>query len=77
MITWDQFFVQDGQELTLDTEYERQVIKEIKGSDAVISLYSDESAIVYYELESYVFILTADDFNFDDICLMLENIGKK
>ena len=76
VITWDQFFIQDGQELTLDTEYERQVIKEIKGSDAVISLYLDGSAIVYYELESCVFILTADDFNFDDICLMLENIGK-
>ena len=77
MITWDQFLIQDGQELIADTEYDRQITREINGSDAVISLYLEGDAYAYYEYGGYVYVLTADNANIDDICFMLESIANK
>lgn len=77
MITWDQFLVQDGQELIADTEYDRQITREINGSNAVISLYLGGYAYAYYEHGGYVYVLTVDNANIDDICFMLESIANK
>lgn len=77
MITWDQFLIQDGQELIADTEYDRQITREINGSNAVISLYLEGDAYAYYEQGGYVYVLTADNVNIDDICFMFESIVSK
>lgn len=75
MITWDQFFVQDGQELIADAEYDRQITREINGNIAVILLYLEGDAYAYYEQGECVYVLTADNLNIDEMCSMLESIA--
>lgn len=77
MIIWDQFLAQDGSELIADTEYDRQIIREINGSNAVISLYLEGDGFVYYEHGECVYVLTFDKLDIEDICFMLESIADK
>lgn len=74
IIIWDQFLVQDGQEIIADTEYDRQITRKINGSNAVFSLYLDGSGFVYYEHGECVYVLTFDKLDIDDICFMLESM---
>lgn len=77
MIIWDQFLVQDGQKIIADTEYDRQITREINGSNAVISLYLEGDGFVYYEHGECVYILTFDKLDIDDICVMLQSMVDK
>ena len=55
-------------------EFESQIEKEINGSSATISLYSDGYTGVYYEFGEYAYMLTADCLSMDEICSMIESI---
>ena len=74
MITWDQVLVTDEGSLVVDSEYDRQIVKEINGSTATIATYSDGYMGAYYEFGEYTYILTADNLSMDEICSMIESI---
>lgn len=74
MITLDQVLITDERSLVLDLEFESQIEKEINGSSATISLYSDGYTGVYYEFGEYAYMLTADCLSMDEICSMIESI---
>ena len=76
MITWDQVMVTDGGTLVVDSEYDSQIAKEINGKAAIISLYSDGYAGVYYENDEYAYLLTADNLSIEEICCIIESIEK-
>lgn len=73
MITWDQMLVQDGEKLTVDIEYDEQIIKEINGKNAVISLYFEGSVVAYCEYGEYAYLMTADNLSIDEVCLMFND----
>ncbi len=74
MITWDQILVQDGGKLIADIEYDQQIMKEINGKIIVISLYHDGFVHTYYEHGEYVYVLTADHSDIDEVCLIFDSI---
>lgn len=74
IITWDQMLVQDGGKLIVDIEYDQQVVKEINGKRIVISLYHDGFVQAYYEQGEYVYVLTADHLDIDEVCLIFDSI---
>nr|WP_300851474.1 DUF4367 domain-containing protein [uncultured Acetatifactor sp.] len=74
MITWDQMLVQDGGKLIADIEYDQQIMKEINGKIIVISLYYDGFVHAYYERGEYVYVLTADHLDIDEVCLIFDSI---
>ncbi len=76
MITWDQVMVTDGGSLVVDSEYDSQIVKEINGKAAIISLYSDGYVGVYYENDEYAYLLTADNLSIEEICCIIESIEK-
>jgi len=75
IITWDQMLVQDGGGLITDIEYDRQVTREVNGMNVVISLYRSGFVNAYYEHGGYAYVLTADNLDIDEVCLMFENIA--
>ncbi|MCH5342913.1 MAG: DUF4367 domain-containing protein [Acetatifactor sp.] len=74
LIIWDQMLIQDGGNLVVDTEYDTQVVKEINGDNAIISLYSDGYVGAYYEHAEYVYILSADKLSIEELCSMIESV---
>lgn len=75
-ITWDQMLVQDEGKLTVDIEWDQQIIKEVNGKNVIISLYLNGSVNAYCEYDKYVYLLTADNLSIDEVCMMLENTEK-
>lgn len=73
MITWDQILVQDGTEIVTDIEYDQQVTKELNGMNVIISIYSDGFVSAYCEQGGYVYILTADKMNVDEVCFIFDS----
>ncbi len=74
IITWDQLMVLDQGELIADIEYDRQVIEEVNGNEVVISLYPDGSVNAYCEYGEYVYVITADYLDIDEVCRMFDGI---
>lgn len=74
LIVWDQMPVMDGGSLVVDSEYDTQSVIEINGDNAIISLYSDGFAGVYYEHGAYVYQLTAENLSTEELCAMLASI---
>ncbi len=74
IITWDQVLITDEGSLIIDLEYDSQIVKEINGSLATISLYSDGYTGVYYEFGEYAYMLTVEHLSIDEICAMIESI---
>lgn len=74
-ITWDQMLVQDEGKLTVDIEWNQQIIKESSGKNIIISLYLDGSVNAYCEYGKYVYLLTADDLSIDEICLIFDSVA--
>lgn len=74
MITWDQMQISSGSSLVMDLEFDGQLIREVKGSKLIIYLYSSGYISVYYELGESVYLLTADNLEIDDVCLIFESI---
>lgn len=72
MITWDQMLVQDGGKYITDIEYDRQIVEEVNGKNVVISIYSDGFVNAYCEQNKYIFILTAEKLNVDEVCMIFE-----
>lgn len=73
LVTWDQMLVWDGSEFTVDTEYDRQIIKEINGKKVVISLYLDGTVMAYCEGGEYVYLLIADNLSIDEVCRIFDS----
>lgn len=76
LITWDQMLIQDGGSMVIDSEYDTQIVREIKGDKAIISLYADGYVGVYYEHGKYVYMLTADSLPIEEIYSIVESIGE-
>ncbi len=74
-ITWDQVLVQDEGKLTVDTEWDQQIIKEISGKNIIISLYLNGSVNAYCEHGKYVYLLTADNLSIDEICRIFDSVA--
>lgn len=74
IITWDQILIQDGANLVIDSEYSSQIVKDINGYPAIISLYPDGYIGVYYEHRKYIFIITADSLSTEEIYSILQSI---
>ena len=74
MIIWDQMLVLDGGSLVIDSEYDTQIVREINGDKAIISLYADGYMGAYYEHGAYVYVLAADKLSIEELCSMIESI---
>lgn len=74
MITWDQMLVQAGGELTVDSEYDEQIMIEINGHTVMICMYDNGFVMAYCEYEKYVYVLTADNLSFDEVCSVFDSI---
>lgn len=74
MITWDQLLVQNGGTLVTDSEYDECITKEINGKTVVICLYNNGFVMAYFEYEKYVYVLTADNLSFDEVCSIYDSI---
>lgn len=74
-IVWEQKMVVDGGNLVLDSEYDTQEMREINGAIATISYYSDGYATAYYEYGNYVYFLTADRLEMEDIFKIIESMN--
>ncbi|MCM1065850.1 MAG: DUF4367 domain-containing protein [Eubacterium sp.] len=74
-ITWDQMLVQDEGKLTVDIEWDQQVIKESSGKNIMISLYLNGSVNAYCEHGKYVYLLTADNLSIDEICRIFDSVA--
>jgi hypothetical protein len=59
-IVWEQKLVVDGSNMVLDSEYDSMETREIDGSTAFVYSYSDGYVMAYYEHEQYVYYITAD-----------------
>lgn len=70
-IIWEQKLVTDGSSVVLDTEYDAQTTREIAGSTAMIYLYSDGYAMAYYEHSQYVYLITADKLESEELFKMI------
>ncbi len=73
-IVWDQHFIRDGDEIVLDSEYDSMETMEIHGSTAAVFLYDSGYAMVYYEYEDSVYLITADRISSKELFRMLESI---
>ena len=73
-IMWEQMLVRDGSSVVLDTEYDAQVTKEIAGSTATIYLYSDGYAMAYYEHSHYMYLITADKLQSEELFKMIASM---
>lgn len=74
MIIWDQMLILDGGNLVVDSEYDTQVVREINGDNAIISVYADGYMGAYYEHGAYVYLLTAEKLSIEELCSMIESI---
>lgn len=74
IFTWDQMQIHNGQELIADIEYEQQIIREVNGKNVIISQYRDGFVSAYCEHGEYVYILTADNLDIDEVCLIFNSI---
>lgn len=72
-IIWDQLLITDGSRLVLDSEYEKQVIREVNGDDLVISIYADGFIGAYYEHGEYAYLLAADKLSIEEVCSVFQN----
>lgn len=73
-IIWEQRLIGNESNIVLDTEYETQQTREIDGSPVTVYLYSDGYAMAYYEREKYVYLITADKLDSEDLFSMIGNI---
>lgn len=72
-IIWDQLLITDGSRLVLDSEYEKQVIREVNGDDLVISIYTDGFIGAYYEHGEYAYLLAADKLSIEEVYSVFQN----
>lgn len=73
LITWDQRLALDGGSLMVDSDYDSQITREIRGSEVVFSLYEDGFVQAYYVRDAYMYLVTADQLSVEEICRMLES----
>ncbi len=73
-IIWRQYFIRDGKEIVLDSEYDSVEAMEIHGSTATIYLYNGGFAMAYYEYDDSVYVITADRVSSKDLFKMLKSI---
>ncbi len=73
-IIFDQMLALDGGSLVVDSEYDTHVVREIKGDNAIISMYADGYIGAYYEHGAYVYVLVADKLSIEELCSMIESI---
>lgn len=74
-IIWEQILVRDGSSVVLDTEYDAQETREIAGSTATIYLYSDGYAMAYYEHSQYMYLITADKLQSEELFKMIASMN--
>lgn len=72
LIIWDQVLIMDGRSLVMDSEYEKQVLREVNGDDVVINIYSDGYINAYYEHGEYVYLLTANKISIEEVCSLFK-----
>jgi hypothetical protein len=66
-IVWEQKLVVDGSNMVLDLEYDSMETREIDGSTAFVYSYSDGYVMAYYEHEQYVYYITADRLESEEL----------
>ena len=71
MLDWNQEKVTDALSIVMDTGYDWERIVEKGGRDVTIHGYSDGYKAVYYEYETYIFTIYADNVEISDILAML------
>ena len=74
-IIWEQKLIGNGSNIVLDIEYDTQEIREINGSSAVVYLYSDGYAMAYYEHEGYVYLITADNLDSENLFKLIGSMN--
>lgn len=67
MITWEQLLILDGDSVVVDTEYDSRTIYEVDGKIVTVYSYSSGYKYAYCEKDAYVYMLTADSMEIDDI----------
>ena len=73
-IYWDQVVVEQGTWNTLDADYKMMVTKKIDGSVLVIYYYEGGFVNAYYEVGQYVYMLSADNLDEEEISTIFKSI---
>ena len=71
---WDQRTIHQGEKYVLDVEYESQDIYKLDNGIVTLSYYDRNYIYAYYETESYVYCLDADNLSAEEIIKMYNSI---
>ena len=71
ILDWNQDKVTDALSIVMDSEYDWEQIVEKNGRDVTIHGYADGYKTVYYEYETYLFTIYADNVEIPDLLAML------
>jgi hypothetical protein len=77
LITWDQILATETSNVVMDTDYDSLEKIEMDGYTIDVALYESGYACVYSEYEQYVFVLTADSLNIEEIKSIFESMEEQ
>ena len=71
---WDQRLAMDEAWNVMDNEFEKQEIVKIDKGIILISTYSDDYIVMYYEYEQYIYVISGYSIKLDTIIPIFESI---
>ena len=74
MIIWDQFLIADTGSMLIDAECDLEKTEVVNGKSVTFYLYNNGYAMAYFEDKYYVYCITADNSNVDELIRMIESI---
>lgn len=74
LIVWDQFLIADTGFMLIDAECDLEMTEVVSGINVTFYLYNSGYAMAYFEDKYYVYCITADDSNAQELTKMIESI---
>ena len=74
LIVWDQFLIADAGFMVIDAECDFEITEVVNGVNVTFYLYNNGYAMAYFEDKYYVYCITADDSNAQELTKMIESI---
>lgn len=69
--------IADGQSMLFDSEYDDEVTYEVDSGSVVIRKYKEGTKIAYYEYKDYVFLISVDKLEDNEIINMIKSLCVK
>lgn len=74
-IYWDQTEIKDGTWNILDNDYNEQLVYELDKGYIVLNLYDDNIVRAYYERDQYLYVISAEKIEPEEIYHMFDSIS--